>query len=409
MADKIIQQLIKQEIARQKDGLTLIPSENHASAEVLQAMGTPLSDKYSEGYPDKRYYGGNEFIDKIEKLAIDRAKQLFNAQHANVQPHSGSQANAAVYLALLKPGDKILGFDLKAGGHLTHGSPVNFSGITYKLTFYGVDAKTERINLAQVAKIALEFKPKLILVSTTSYSRQLDFKGFSKIAKKIGAYLVADIAHIAGLVVAGEHPHPFPHCDVVTTTTHKTLRGPRGGLILCKKESASLIDRGVFPGTQGGPLDNIVAAKAICFAEALEPEFKKYQRQIILNARVMAEEFIGQGIRVVSGGTDNHMMVLDLTSLGLVSRQVQDELAKLGLYVNCNIIPNDQRPPFSPSGLRLGSPAITTRGLKEKESKLVANLIVRFLKNPANGKNKDEIKNEINSLTKKFPIYEDFN
>lgn len=408
MKDDQIQKLIKQEIDRQRDGLTLIPSENYASEEVLRAMGTPLSNKYSEGYARKRYYGGNEVIDEIESLAIERAKQLFGAQHANVQPHSGSQANAAVYLALLNPGDKILGFSLADGGHLTHGSPVNFSGQMYNFKHYGVDAKTELIDLSEVEKIALAEKPKLIVASTTSYSRQLDFEGFAKIAKKIGAYLIADIAHIAGLVVAGEHPHPFPHCDVVTTTTHKTLRGPRGGLILCKKELASQIDRGVFPGIQGGPLDNIVAAKAICFAQAMESEFKGYQHQIILNARAMAEEFTGQGIRVVSGGTDNHMMVLDLTSLGLEARQAQDELAKLDIYVNCNTIPNDRRPLFNPSGLRLGSPAITTRGLKEAESKLVASLIVRFLKNPADEKNKEEIKNEIKGLAKRFPIYENF-
>ena len=408
MADNQIQQLIQQEINRQRDGLTLIPSENHASEEVLRAMGTPLSNKYSEGYPGKRYYGGNEFIDQIETIAIERAKNLFKAEHTNVQPHSGSQANAAVYLALLKPGDKILGFDLKAGGHLTHGSPVNFSGLTYNFAFYGVDAKTELIDLAQVEKIAQEQKPKLIVVSTTSYSRQLDFAGFGRIAKKVGAYLMADIAHIAGLVITGEHPHPFPFCDVVTVTTHKTLRGPRGGLILCKKELAQIIDKAVFPGTQGGPLEKGSVAKAICFFEALKPEFKKYQRQVILNARAMAVEFMRQGIRVVSGGTDNHMMVLDLTSLGLESRKVQNELDNLGIYINCNTIPGDPRPPFNPSGIRLGSPAITTRGLKEKESAVVAGLVARLITSMDNEVAKEEIKAEVQKLVKQFPIYENF-
>lgn len=406
--DKQIQNLINKEIARQKDGLTLIPSENYASQEVLRAMGTPLSNKYSEGYPGKRYYSGNQFIDEIETLAIERAKKLFGAEHANVQSHSGSQANAAVYLALLKPGEKVLGFDLKAGGHLTHGSPVNFSGLTYKFAHYGVDAKTERINFNEVEKIALEFKPKLIIASTTSYSRILDFEKFSAIAKKVNAYLLADIAHIAGLVIAGEHLHPFPWCDVVTTTTHKTLRGPRGGLILCKKELAEKIDKAVFPGVQGGPLENIIAAKAVCFFEALQPSFKKYQYQIILNARAMAQEFIKQGIRVVSDGTDNHLMVLDISSFNLDSRRLQDELANLGIYVNRNAIPNDPRPPFNPSGIRLGSPAITTRGFGEKETALTANLVARVIKNIDNQKIKEEVKKEVQKLVKKFPIYKDF-
>ncbi|PIV38594.1 MAG: serine hydroxymethyltransferase [Candidatus Portnoybacteria bacterium CG02_land_8_20_14_3_00_45_8] len=406
--DTEINVLIKKEIIRQREGLTLIPSENHASEEVLRAMGTPLSNKYSEGYPSKRYYGGNEFIDQIEAIAIERAKKLFKAEHANVQPHSGSQANAAVYLALLKPGDKILGFDLKAGGHLTHGSPVNFSGLTYNFAFYGVDAKTEKIDLAQVEKIALEFKPKIILVSTTSYSRLLDFEGFSKITKQVNAYLMADIAHIAGLVIAGEHPHPFPYCDVVTTTTHKTLRGPRGGLVLCKQELAEKIDKAVFPGIQGGPMDHIIAAKAVCFYEALQPAFKKYQRQIILNARAMADEFTAQGIRVVSGGTDNHLMVLDLTGTNLESRKVQDELDKLSIYVNRNAIPNDPRPPYNPSGIRLGSPAITTRGFKEKDAAIVAKLIAKLIKNFEDKRTKAEIKKEVQKLAKNFPIYKNF-
>lgn len=414
--DKKINFLIKKEIVRQRGSLTLIPSENYASEEVLRAMGTPLSNKYSEGYPGRRYYGGNRFIDEIESLAVERAKRLFSAEHANVQPHSGSQANAAVYLALLRPGDKILGFDLKAGGHLTHGSPVNFSGQTYNFAFYGVDPATERINLAQVEKIALEFKPKLILVGTTAYSRQLDFAGFDKIARRIGAYLVADIAHIAGLVAAGEHPHPFPWCDVVTLTTHKTLRGPRGGLILCKKDDAvnpegevnlaQKIDRAVFPGTQGGPLNQVIAAKAICLAEAMKPSFKKYQRQVVLSARVMAEEFEKQGLKIVSGGTDNHLMILDLA--GRDTKLIQDALEMVGISVNRNAVPNDARPPYNPSGIRVGSPAITTRGFKEKEAVFLARLSADLIKDINNGKIKRGIAREVARLVKKFPVYEKF-
>jgi len=406
--DSEINKLIEKEIARQRDGLVLIPSENYASLEVLRAMGTPLSNKYSEGYPGKRYYSGNEFIDEIEALAIERAKKLFGADHANVQPHSGSQANQAVYMALLKPGEKILGFDLSSGGHLTHGSKVNFSGQIYDFSFYGVDPKTEIIDFDEVERIALKVRPKLIIASTTSYSRVLDFKRFSKIAKKVGAYLMADIAHIAGLIIAGEHPNPFPWCDVVTTTTHKTLRGPRGGVILCKQLLAEKIDKAVFPGIQGGPMEHVIAAKAICFFEAAKPEFKKYQRQIILNARAMAEELKKQGIRVVSGGTDNHLMVLDIGALGLDSRQIQDELEKVNIYVNRNSIPFDTRPPFNPSGIRLGTPAVTTRGFKEKESGLVADLVARLLKNIDNKKIKSEIKKEIMELVRKFPVYENF-
>ena len=416
--DKEIQQLIAKEIARQREGLILIPSENYASEEVLRAMGTPLSNKYSEGYPGRRYYGGNEVIDEIEKLAIERAKKLFNAEHANVQPHSGSQANAAAYLALLKPGDKILGFDLAAGGHLTHGSPINFSGQLYDFSYYGVDRQTELIDYGEVEKIAREFKPKLIVASTTSYSRWLDFEAFGRVAKKVNAYLMADIAHIAGLIVAGEHPHPFPHCDIVTSTTHKTLRGPRGGLILCKIKDeinfggelnlAQKIDKAVFPGIQGGPLENIIAAKAICFLEASQPEFKIYQRQVILNAKAMAEEFLRQGFRIVSGGADNHLMVLDLSPLGAETKKIQDELDKVGLFTNRNAIPFDSRPPYNPSGLRLGSPAITTRGFKEKESKQAADLAARVIRNIDDEKNKTEVKKEVGRLAKKFPIYENF-
>jgi len=416
--DSKINALIKKEIIRQKEGLVLIPSENYASQEVLRVMGTPLSNKYSEGYPKKRYYGGNEFIDEIETIAIERAKKLFKAEHANVQPHSGSQANAAVYLALLNYGDKILGIDLSAGGHLTHGSKVNFSGKLYNFAHYGVNSKTEKIDLKEVEKIALKFRPKLIIVSTTTYSRTLDFKKFRHIADKVKAYLMADIAHIAGLVATGLHPHPFPWCDVVTTTTHKTLRGPRGGLILSKikdrldKEGkynlAEKIDRAVFPGTQGGPLDHVIAAKAICFSEAMKPFFRKYQKQILVNAKAMANEFSKQKIRVVSGGTDNHLMVIDISPFGVGSKKIQDELDKVGIYVNRNTIPFDKRPPYNPSGIRLGSPAITTRGFKEEECRQVVRLIAKLITNINNPIIKNQIKKETKKLLKKFPIYEDF-
>ena len=416
--DSKINALIKKEIIRQKEGLVLIPSENYASQEVLRVMGTPLSNKYSEGYPKKRYYSGNEFIDEIETIAIERAKKLFKAEHANVQPHSGSQANAAVYLALLNYGDKTLGIDLSAGGHLTHGSKVNFSGKLYNFAHYGVNSKTEKIDLKEVEKIALKFRPKLIIVSTTAYSRTLDFKKFRQIADKVKAYLMADIAHIAGLVATGLHPHPFPWCDVVTTTTHKTLRGPRGGLILSKIKDrldqkgkynlAEKIDRAVFPGTQGGPLDHVIAAKAVCFLEAMKPFFKKYQKQILVNAKAMANEFSKQKIRVVSGGTDNHLMVIDISPFGVESKKIQDELDKVGIYVNRNAIPFDKRPPYNPSGIRLGSPAITTRGLKEKECRQVVRLIVKLIKNINNPIIKNQIKKETKKLLKKFPIYENF-
>lgn len=414
--DPQIYNFIKKEISHQRNGFTLIPSENYASPAVLIAMGTPLSNKYSEGYPNKRYYAGNEFIDKIETLAIERAKKIFRAEHANVQPHSGSQANAAVYLALLKPGDKVLGIDLSAGGHLTHGSPVNFSGLIYNFYHYGVNPKTEKIDFDEVQNLAKKVKPKLIITSTTSYPRILDFKKFRKIADIIGAYLMGDIAHIAGLVIAGFHPHPFPYCDVVTTTTHKTLRGPRGGLILSKIKDrldpkgklnlAQKIDRAVFPGTQGGPLDHVIAAKAVCFLEAMRPSFKKYQKQIILNASIMADTFKKQGFRLVSGGTDNHLVLVDISSFEIDSRRIQNELEKVGIYVNRNAIPFEKRSFFNPSGIRLGSPAITTRGFKEKDTCKITNLIIQLIKNIDNQKIKNQIKREVKKMALKFPIYE---
>lgn len=417
-SDPKIYSLIKKEIQRQKDGLVLIPSENYASPAVLSAMGTPLSNKYSEGYPGKRYYGGNEIIDQIEVLAAQRAKKLFQAEHANVQPHSGSQANAAAYLALLNYQDKILGIDLSAGGHLTHGSAINFSGKLYKFNYYGVNPITEKVDLKEVEKIALKFKPKLIIVSTTSYSRMLDFNGFGKIARKVKAYLMADIAHIAGLIAAGLHPNPFPWCDLATATTHKTLRGPRGGLILSKIKDridpkgkynlAEKIDRAVFPGTQGGPLEHVIAAKAVCFLEAMSPGFKKYQKQVLLNSRTMADEFKKQGFRVVSGGTDNHLMVIDVSGFNFSSKKIQDELDKAGIYVNRNAIPFDKKPAYNPSGIRMGSPALTSRGLKEKECREVAGLTAKLIKNIKNEKIKNSVKNEVKKIVKKFPVYKDF-
>jgi len=406
--DSKINDLIEKEISRQKEGLTLIPSENYASPEVLSVMATPLSNKYSEGYPGKRYYSGNLFIDEIEKTAIERAKRLFNADHANVQPHSGSQANEAAYLALLDPGDKVLALDLSAGGHLSHGAKINFSGRTYNFFHYGVSKENELIDFNEVEEKALKFEPKLIIASTTSYSRILDFEKFREIADKVGAYLLADIAHIAGLVVAGIHPHPFPFADVVTTTTHKTLRGPRGGLILSKKEFSEKIDRAVFPGVQGGPLEHVIAAKAICFKEDLEDEFKEYQNQIALNARAMADVFKENNFRIVSGGTDNHLFIVDISSTESSSMEIQDELEKVGIFVNRNKIPFDQRSAFNPSGIRMGTPAITSRGLKEKESKEVANLVSELIKNIKSESVKEKVKERIKEISEEFPIYSNF-
>ena len=404
---------IKKEIERQRNGLTLIPSENYASPEILSVMGTPLSNKYSEGYPGERYYSGNKFIDEIEKTAIERAKIIFKAEHANVQPHSGSQANEAVYFALLKPGDKVLSLDLSSGGHLSHGAKINFSGRFYNFFHYEVNKKTEMIDFKEVEEKALKYKPKLIIASTTSYSRILDFKKFRKIADKVKAYLLADVAHIAGLVTAGFHPHPFPFADVVTTTTHKTLRGPRGGLILCKdkdrfdkKSLAKKIDKAVFPGIQGGPLEHVIAAKAICFLEAMRPSFKRYQKQVILNAKVMARTFINEGFRVVSGGTDNHLFVIDISSTGLSSMFIQNELEKINLFVNRNKIPFDQRAAFNPSGIRMGTPAVTTRGLGEKDVEEVAYLVCKLIKNIHSVTIKRKIKKRVKEICQKFPIYD---
>jgi len=411
--DKKIYSLIEKEIKRQKETLSLIASENYTSEAVIEAMGTALTNKYSEGYAGRRYYAGNAVVDDIESLAVERAKKLFKAEHANVQPHSGSQANTAVYLALLEPKDKVLGIELSCGGHLTHGSSVNISGKFYKFYNYGVDKKTERLDYKEIEKVALRVKPKLIVCGTTAYSGAIDFKKFRKIANKTGAYLMADIAHIAGLVAGGEHMHPFPYCDVVTTTTHKTLRGPRGGMILCRKKDrlnkekpdlARKIDSAVFPGIQGGPLDNMIAAKAVSFLEALKPAFKKYIKQVVKNAKAMAEEFEKEGIRVVGGGTDNHIILLDISKYSESSKKVQNSLDEVGIVTNRNTVPYDERSPFNPSGIRLGTPGVTTRGLKEKDCKELAKLISEIIKNP-NKALKQKIKKEIKKMVKKYPIY----
>ncbi|MFA5128711.1 MAG: serine hydroxymethyltransferase [Patescibacteria group bacterium] len=413
--DPEIANAIENEINRQRSGLEMIASENIVSRAVLEAMGTPLTNKYSEGYPGKRYYGGNQFIDVSENLAIDRAKKIFNAEHANVQPHSGSQANAAAYLALLNPGDKILAMNLAHGGHLSHGSPVNFSGKFYNVVFYGVDKDTGRIDMDEVKEIALREKPRLILTGASAYPREIDFAAFQKIADEVGAYLMADIAHIAGLVAAKIHPNPIPVCDVVTTTTHKTLRGPRGALILSKiadrlrpedkKNLAQKIDSAVFPGMQGGPLEHIIAAKAVAFLEALQPDFIEYQKQIVKNAKVLAETLLGGGLKLVSGGTDNHLILIDLSETGLGGKQVEDALGEVEIYVNKNMIPFDTRKPTDPSGIRLGTPALTTRGMKEDEMKKVGEMIVKIIKNISDENVKKEVRESVHGLVTKFPIY----
>jgi len=405
--DQQIANLIQAETKRQQNGLAMIASENYASPAVLEAMGTVLSNKYAEGYPGKRYYSGNAIIDQIESLAISRAEKLFKADHANVQPHSGSQANQAVYLALLNLGDKILAMDLASGGHLSHGAKVNQTGKLFDVYFYGVDQDTQLINYDDVLKLAKIHKPKLIIAGGSAYPRQINFDRFRQIANTVGAYLMVDMAHFAGLVAAGLHPDPIPFADIVTATTHKTLRGPRGGLILCSKKYAEQIDKAVFPGIQGGPLENIIAAKAVCFKEAALPSFKKYQEQVINNAKILALVFSNNDIKVISGGTDTHLILLDITSIGLSGGQAQEVLQAVGIYTNKNLIPFDTRMPKDPSGLRLGTAALTTRGMKEKEMKLIGQAICDVLKNPNDSKIKDKTKKLVKSLTSKFPIYKD--
>jgi glycine hydroxymethyltransferase len=402
--DSKVWQIIKAEMTRQSDELELIASENYVSPAVLEAMATVLTNKYSEGYPGKRYYGGNQMIDNIESLAIERAKKLFGAEHVNVQPLSGSPANAAVYMAFLKPGDKVLGLKLDHGGHLSHGHPVNFSGMLYNFIQYEVNSQTGRIDMAELERIALRQKPKMIVAGYSAYSREIEWQKFRKIADKIGAYLFADIAHTAGLIAAGLLNNPVPICDVVSTTTHKTLRGPRGAIIMCQKKYAKQIDRAVFPGMQGGPHDHITAAKAVAFGEALKPSFKKYCQEIIKNAQTLSQELIGLNYNIISGGTDNHLFVVDLTNKNLTGREAEKLLESVGISISRSTIPNDHNPPMNPSGIRLGTPAITTRGMQEKEVKKIVQLINQTIENKNNKSALIKIKKEVNQLCKKFPV-----
>lgn len=403
--DPEIFEAIRKEIDREKENIVLIASENYASKNVLEVQGSVFTNKYAEGYPGKRYYGGCEYADMVENLAIQRAKELFGAEHVNVQPHSGSQANMAVLFSVLKPGDKILSMSLSHGGHLSHGASVNFSGIFYKIVSYGVDKDTGCINYDEVRRLAIEEKPKLIIVGASAYSRIIDFKIFSDIAKEIGAYLMADIAHIAGLVATGLHPTPVPYADFVTTTTHKTLRGPRGGMIMCKSEYAKVIDKMIFPGIQGGPLVHVIAAKAVALKEALSNEFKEYQLRVIKNAKKLSDELIKRGFKIISGGTDNHMMLVDLTNKSITGKDAEEALDKVKITVNKNVIPYDERPPSITSGIRLGTPCVTTRGMTENEMSEIADIISEVIHN-----NKDErtlklISKRVKELCDKFPIY----
>ncbi|MDR1835231.1 MAG: serine hydroxymethyltransferase [Fusobacteriaceae bacterium] len=405
--DLEVYEAIQAEEARQSDGIELIASENFVPKSVLEAAGSVLTNKYAEGYPDHRYYGGCACVDVVEKLAVERAKKLFDVQYVNVQPHSGSQANMAVYKALIQVGDRIMGMKLDQGGHLTHGKNVNFSGKEYEVFSYGVRKDTETIDFEEMEKIALEAKPKIIIAGASAYPRIIDFKRFREIADKVGAWLMVDIAHIAGLVAAGEHPSPFPHAHVVTTTTHKTLRGPRGGMIMTNDpEIAKKIDKTIFPGIQGGPLMHIIAAKAVSFKLDLEPEFKEYGKQIVKNAKVLAEELAKGGLRIVSGGTDNHMMLVDVkTGVGLNGKIAEEALDKAGITVNKNGIPFDTEKPTVTSGIRIGTPAVTTRGMKEAEMKVIADFIVRALHAASDEGKLAEIKKEVKDFCAKFPLY----
>ena len=404
--DKELFAAVENELNRQRNKLELIASENIVSKAVMEAQGSVLTNKYAEGYPSKRYYGGCEFVDVAEQLAIDRAKQLFDCDYANVQPHSGAQANMAVYFALATPGDVIMGMNLTDGGHLTHGSPVNMSGKYFKIVPYGVSRETETIDYDKLEKIAFECKPRIIVAGASAYSRIIDFERLADTAKKVGAYLMVDMAHIAGLVAANLHPSPLPYADVVTSTTHKTLRGPRGGLILCKDaEFGKQFNKAIFPGTQGGPLMHVIAAKAVAFGEALQPEFKAYAAQIIKNAQVLAETLTADGFRIVSGGTDNHLMLVDLTSKNITGKEAQNVLDEVNITANKNTIPFEPRSPFVTSGLRLGSPALTTRGFKEDDMREVANIIALVLNNPADEDKKIEARERVAALCEKYPLY----
>ncbi len=403
--DPEIAKTIIAETERQEYSLEFIASENFVSENVLEAQGSVLTNKYAEGYPSKRYYGGCEFVDVAEQLAIDRAKELFGAEHVNVQAHSGSQANMAVYFATCQPGDTVLGMNLAHGGHLTHGSPVNFSGKLFNIVPYGVDRETGRIDYEEVERLAEEHKPKLIVVGASAYPRTIEFEPFRRVADKVGAMVMVDMAHIAGLVAAGVHPSPVPHAEFVTTTTHKTLRGPRGGMILCREEHAKKLNSNIFPGIQGGPLMHVIAAKAVALKEALSPEFRDYAAQVVKNARALAEGLVGHGFKLVSGGTDNHLMLLDFTGSELTGKVAEETLEKAGITVNKNAVPFDTRSPFVTSGIRIGTPATTTRGLKEGEMKQVADWIARALENIDNEPELLVIRSEVKELCKRFPLY----
>jgi glycine hydroxymethyltransferase len=403
--DPAIAALVHEEVRRQATGLELIPSENFVSEAVLETMGSVLTNKYAEGYGTKRYYGGCEFVNQAEQIAIDRAKALFGAEHANVQPHSGTQANIAVYMSALAPGDAVLGMNLAHGGHLTHGSPLNFSGKTYKFIAYGVRKDTETIDYDELDRLAREHRPKMVVVGASAYSRIIDFARMGEIARSIGALLFVDMAHIAGLIAAGLHPNPVPHADFVTTTTHKTLRGPRGGMILCKQKYAADLDRNLFPGIQGGPLMHIIAAKAVCLKEAAEPEFAVYQRQVVANAKALAAAIAKRGFRIVSGGTDNHLFLVDINCRGLTGSVAQPAFDRAGLTINKNAIPFDPLPPLKAGGLRMGTPAVTTRGMKEPEMEKIAGWIAEVLDHLGDAATEQRVRGEVAAFAAQFPLY----
>jgi glycine hydroxymethyltransferase len=404
-SDPQVAEAIRQELGRQRNKIELIASENFVSPAVMEAMGTVLTNKYAEGYPGKRYYGGCEYVDVVEDLARDRAKELFGAEHANVQPHSGAQANMAVYFAVLEPGDTVLGMNLAHGGHLTHGSPVNFSGKMYNFVAYGVDRESHRIDYEEVRKVALEHKPKLIVAGASAYPRIIDFKRFREIADEVGAYLMVDMAHIAGLVATGLHPNPVPYADFVTTTTHKTLRGPRGGMILCKEKYAKQIDKSVFPGVQGGPLMHVIAAKAVALGEALTDEFKTYTQNIVDNAKKLAESLKEEGFNLISGGTDNHLILMDVRNFNLTGKKAEHLLDEVGITTNKNAIPFDPEKPFVTSGVRIGTAAVTSRGMDGKAMEEIAQIIGLTLKNPEDENAREEAKKRVARLTETYPLY----
>lgn len=401
--DEEVYALMEKELNRQQKGIELIASENFASEAVMEAMGSYLTNKYAEGYPGKRYYGGCYVVDEIEDIARNRAKELFGAEHANVQPHAGSQANMAVYFTILKPGDTVLGMDLSHGGHLTHGSPVNFSGRLFNFVSYGVDRETERINYDEVRRIAIECKPKLIVAGASAYARIIDFKKFREIADEVGAYFMVDMAHIAGLVAAGLHPSPVPYADFVTSTTHKTLRGPRGGLILCKEKYAKDLDKNIFPGMQGGPLMHVIAGKAVCFKEALDPSFKEYMTKVVNNCRVLGEELVNRGFKLVSDGTDNHLILVDLNNKDVTGKEVENLLDTIGVTVNKNTVPNETRSPFVTSGIRIGTAAVTTRGFEEEDMKVIAEIIDEAIQNREG--DLSTLREKVEALCDKHPLY----